>query len=203
MLSPLLVSPIASKNTLVVKTLTGHIEVIDGPMFSGKTTELIRRMVRYKLAGYRCVVLSNMIDTRKKEGIIKSHSGITLDAKECKHIFAISTELWLNYDVIGIDEGQFFNQELGTIARALAIHGKVVIIAGLNMDYNGKPFKVMSYLISTAERVDRLQAICMRCKRDASFTRRIGDSQEKIIIGGIESYEPVCRMCYAYYQLAK
>ncbi len=173
----------------------GHIEVVCGSMFSGKTEELIRRLRRAQIAKQKVVVFKPKIDNRFHKEKIVSHSNqeihsiVIKDAEEIlQHaVFA---------QVIGIDEAQFFDNNLIEIVQNLADCGKRVIIAGLDMDYKAVPFEPMPQLLAIAEDITKMHAICMRCGAPANYTYRMTSSKERVVVGAGEVYEARCRHCY-------
>ncbi|MBW6458606.1 MAG: thymidine kinase [FCB group bacterium] len=173
----------------------GHIEVICGSMFSGKTEELIRRLRRAQIAKQKVVVFKPRIDNRFHKEKIVSHS-----KQEIQSIVIEDAEEILQHavfaQVIGIDEAQFFNNNLIDIVQKLADCGKRVIIAGLDMDYRALPFEPMPYLLAIAEDITKTHAICMRCGGTANYTQRITASKERVVVGAGEAYEARCRHCY-------
>lgn len=177
----------------------GSIEVITGPMFSGKTEELIRRVARAEIAQISYMLFKPMFDTRYSETEIVSHENKRIGAKpvmDAKEILGFSVDA----DIVGIDEAQFFSPELVDTCIKLASGGVRVIVAGLDMDYLGKPFQPIPNLMGVADKVLKLKAICMECKDDASFTHRINVTNEKrLMLGEKDAYEPLCRSCYSKY----
>ncbi|MDZ7796598.1 MAG: thymidine kinase [Candidatus Marinimicrobia bacterium] len=173
----------------------GRIEVICGSMFSGKTEELIRRLRRAQIAKQKVVVFKPKIDNRFHKEKIVSHS-----KQEIQSIVIRDAEEILQHavfsQVIGIDEAQFFNNDLINIVQDLADCGKRVIIAGLDMDYRGIPFEPMPYLLTIAEDITKMHAICMRCGAAANYTQRISTSKERVVVGAGEIYEARCRHCF-------
>jgi thymidine kinase len=174
----------------------GWIEVIAGSMFSGKSEELIRRLNRARIARLKVQVFKPQIDIRYSEDEIASHSGL-------KHIsipVATAQELLKKVekevDVIGIDEGQFFDMELLDVANQLAQRGIRVIIAGLDQDYTGKPFEPMPQLLSIAEFITKTHAICVRCGSTANYSQRTFESEERVEVGASGKYEARCRKCF-------
>lgn len=173
----------------------GHIEVVCGSMFSGKTEELIRRLRRAQIAKQKVVVFKPKVDNRFHKEKIVSHSNqeihsiVIKDAEEILHhaVFA---------QVIGIDEAQFFDTNLIEIVQNLADCGKRVIIAGLDMDYKGIPFEPLPQLLAIAEDITKMHAICMRCGAQANYTYRMTSSKERVVVGAGEVYEARCRHCY-------
>uniref|UniRef100_F1KVS7 Thymidine kinase, cytosolic n=1 Tax=Ascaris suum TaxID=6253 RepID=F1KVS7_ASCSU len=173
----------------------GRIEVILGPMFSGKTTEMLRRYNRHALAGRECRVIKYRGDTRYDANKVVTHDQLMHDGVIATHIADIFDEL-LAYKVIAIDEGQFF-QDIAECCERLANMGKIVIVAALDGDYSRKEFasKVLD-LCPLAEKVCKLRAVCTECGSDASFSRRTTAHKNQEIIGGIETYRAMCRACY-------
>ncbi|KAI1693111.1 thymidine kinase domain-containing protein [Ditylenchus destructor] len=171
----------------------GFIQLITGPMFSGKTTELFRLTKRYSLAGKKVVIVKYARDIRFHPTMACTH-----DLNKMEAISAINLEdvylILQKYDIIGIDEGQFFN-DLVPLTQELANNGKIVIISALNGDYQQKPFQNIALLLSVAEKVDKLSAVCQKCGLSASFTYRKVKSELREIIGGEEIYQAVCRGC--------
>ena len=169
----------------------GQIQVIFGPMFSGKTTELLRRVKRYELARFKCIVVKYDKDIRY-EGV-STHDNQSHDALSTNILSDVRSNLLL-YEVIGIDEGQFF-VDIVDIAEEMAMLGKIVIIAGLDGDYRRKPFGSMINLVPLAESVVKLTAVCLKCYGEDSFSKRNCVNTQLEIIGGSEQYTPVCRDC--------
>jgi thymidine kinase len=174
----------------------GWIEVICGSMFSGKTEELIRRLRRAQFANQKTEIFKPLLDTRYDESAIVSHNANSIPSTPVEHasnILLYASEV----EVIGIDEAQFFDEELISVAQQLAARGSRVIIAGLDMDYLGKPFGPMPQLLSVAEYVTKVHAICMQCGDLASHSYRTTASDSKVLLGEKESYEPRCRHCFS------
>lgn len=178
----------------------GSIEVITGSMFSGKTDELIRRLVRARIARQKVQVFKPAIDVRYALEKVTSHGGAHFDAIPIASAHEILERLEADTTVVGIDEAQFFDEQIVTIAEALAERGLRVIVAGLDMDFRGEPFGPMPLLMAKAERVDKLQAICMVCGEPASRTQRLVNGQPAryddpvVIVGAAELYEARCRL---------
>ena len=173
----------------------GWIEVITGGMFSGKTEELIRRLKRARIANQKTGIFKPHVDVRYSAQDIVSHDSSTMEAlpvESSERILLLSS----NCDVVGIDEGQFFDRELPRICRELADKGIRVIVAGLDMDYKGEPFGPIPGLLSIAEYVTKVHAICIQCGDLASYSHRIVDNEKLILLGEKTSYEPLCRKCY-------
>jgi len=174
---------------------TGWIEVIAGSMFSGKTEELIRRLRRAKIAQQRTQIFKPKIDTRYSDTSVVSHDSTSIDSTPVSHASEILT-LINGYEVVGIDEAQFFGDELIDVANTLANQGVRVVIAGLDMDFAGKPFGPIPKLFSVAEYVTKVHAICMRCGALAQYSHRLTPSEDLVLLGEKDSYEPLCRTCY-------
>ena len=174
---------------------TGWIEVIVGCMFSGKTEELIRRIRRAQIARQKVAIFKPKIDTRYSNDHIVSHS----EAKLLSTVVESSDEILAraqDAQVVGIDEGQFFDQRIVDVAEELANKGKRVIIAGLDQDYRGKPFEPMPQLLAVAEYITKTLAICVVCGNPADRTQRITPGQERVLVGAKEAYEARCRNCF-------
>ncbi|MEN9525252.1 MAG: hypothetical protein RLZZ256_636 [Bacteroidota bacterium] len=173
----------------------GSIEVICGSMFSGKTEELIRRLKRVKIANQQAAIFKPALDTRYDKQQIVSHDTNAIDSKPVEHSRRI-LELAGTAEVIGIDEAQFFDAELPEVCEELAKKGIRVIIAGLDMDYLGKPFGQMPNLLAKADFVTKLHAICMQCGHIANYSYRKVVDDAQVLLGAKDSYEPRCRSCY-------
>jgi len=173
----------------------GWIEVIVGSMFSGKTEELIRRLRRAEIAKQRVEIFKPAIDTRYSTTEVVSHDE---NAIRSSAIDNSSTILLLsgNIDVIGIDEAQFFDENLVEVCNKLADMGIRVIVAGLDMDFRGAPFGPMPGLMACAEFVTKVHAVCMRCGQIAHFSHRLSEGEKLVMLGEKESYEPLCRECF-------
>ena len=173
----------------------GWIEVICGSMFSGKTEELIRRLKRAKIAKQKVEIFKPAIDIRYDEEKVVSHDQnyiMSTPVPSSSNILLLANDI----DVVGIDEAQFFDTELVNVCNQLAQSGIRVIIAGLDMDYLGKPFGPMPALLATAEYVTKVHAICMNCGDLAHVSHRTIESNKLVVIGEKESYEPLCRSCF-------
>ena len=158
----------------------GWIEVVCGSMFSGKTEELIRRLKRAKFAHQRVEIFKPRIDVRSTP--VESPQNILL--------------MTADVDVVGIDEAQFFDESIVDVCRRLANNGVRVIVAGLDMDYTGKPFGPMPALMATAEYVTKVHAICVRCGNLAHHSHRLTSDEKQVMLGAQDSYEPICRHCF-------
>lgn len=180
----------------VVTGNTGWIEVICGPMFSGKSEELIRRLRRAIIARKRVQVFKPAIDTRYAPDEIVSHGEQRLKAEVIAGAGEILSRLDWRTQVVGVDESNFFGMELVEVANQLADSGKQVIIAGLDTDYMGRPFHPMPELLSLAEAITKALAICVRCGNPAKHTQRLVESDELIVVGAAGMYEARCRRCF-------
>ncbi|WP_186753498.1 thymidine kinase [Echinicola salinicaeni] len=177
------------------KDKTGHIEVICGSMFSGKTEELIRRLNRALIAKQKVEIFKPAMDTRYHDTNVVSHNENEIRSTPVQ--FADDIMLLAgDCEVVGIDEAQFFDENLTHVANKLALAGKRVILAGLDMDFEGKPFEPMPQLLAMAEYVTKVHAICMKCGDLASYSFRLSDAKQKVVLGEKESYEARCRKCF-------
>lgn len=174
---------------------TGWIEVICGSMFSGKTEELIRRLNRAKIARQRIQIFKPALDKRYHDENIVSHNDNSIRSIPVKMALEIA-QLAENCEVVGLDEAQFFDEKIVEVCDTLANAGKRVIVAGLDMDYLGKPFGCMPQLMAIAEYVTKVHAICMVCGEVASHSYRISPSSERVLLGETEHYEARCRRCF-------
>jgi len=178
----------------------GMVEVICGSMFSGKTDELIRRLVRARIARQKVQVFKPAIDVRYAEARVTSHAGADFEAFPVDQAAEILQSVEKDVTVVGIDEAQFMDAGLVTAVQELADRGIRVLVAGLDMDFRGEPFGVMPVLMSRAERVDKLHAICMVCGDEASRTQRLVNGKPArydepvVIVGAAELYEARCRV---------
>ena len=174
---------------------TGWIEVICGPMFSGKTEELIRRLVRAQIAKQRVAIFKPITDKRFAEDYIVSHN-----QRKIKSIQVQETNKILDYqdkaDVFGIDEAQFFDSSIVAICRSLANSGKRVVVAGLEKDFLTKSFGSMPDLLVDAEYITKVNAICMQCGDPANYSHRISSEKKQVVVGETDKYEALCRKCY-------
>ena len=174
----------------------GWIEVICGSMFSGKTEELIRRLRRAQFAKQKVEIFKPEIDNRYHELKVVSHQGneiMSTPVTSSSNILLLANDV----DVIGIDEVQFFDQELPNVCNELAGRGIRVIAAGLDMDYTGKPFGPMPQLLASAEFVTKVHAICMNCGELAYVSHRKNNNENLVLLGQTDSYEPLCRNCFS------
>ena len=179
----------------------GWLEVVCGPMFSGKSEELIRRLRRAEIAGQRALIVKPRIDDRYDIGHVVSHAGAKMRAVAVGHPSEIPG-LADGYDAIGIDEIQFFPPAIVEVVELLVERGARVVAAGLDQDFRGLPFGAMPELLCRAELVDKLQAVCHRCGGPATMTQRLVDGEpaaadgETIVVGALDSYEARCRTCH-------
>jgi thymidine kinase len=175
---------------------TGWIEVIAGSMFSGKSEELIRRLRRAKIARLKVQVFKPEIDIRYSRDHIVSHSemrhesGAVRNAREILELLEPATE------VVGIDEAQFFDNDLVDVVNQLAGRGVRVIVAGLDQDYTGRPFEPMPQLLAVAEYITKTHAICVRCGQPANYSQRIVEVEGQVVVGASDAYEARCRRCF-------
>lgn len=181
----------------------GKLEVICGPMFAGKSEELIRRLIRADIAHQKILVVKPIIDTRGASETITSHNGTTYEARPIDTPQDLLTLVALDhYDVIAIDEVQFFSHDIIEVIRTLVAQGKRVIVAGLDLDYRAEPFGPIAAILALADTVTKLQAICTECGEDAYRSQRIINgkparySDPIIMIGAEESYQARCKKCY-------
>ena len=174
----------------------GWIEVIAGSMFSGKSEELIRRLRRAKIARQKVQVFKPKVDIRFSQDHIVSHSEMRHESSNVSSTEDLLARLDPDTEVVGIDEGQFFDNELVAVANTLAQRGVRVIIAGLDQDYTGKPWEPMPQLLAIAEYITKTHAICMKCGQPANYTQRTFESEERVAVGGEGMYEARCRRCF-------
>ena len=177
------------------KNRRGWIEVITGSMFSGKTEELIRRLKRAKIAKQKVEIFKPSVDTRYDEMKVVSHDENAISSTPVQSSNQIL--LYVNdADVIGVDEAQFFDNQLADVCNQLANTGIRVIVAGLDMDYLGKPFGPIPSLMATAEYVTKVHAVCIECGNLAQHSHRIIADDHLVVLGEKDSYEPLCRVCF-------
>ena len=180
----------------------GHIEIICGSMFSGKTEEMIRRVRRVQIARQKVQVFKPSMDTRYAAQRITSHNGVKVKAVNVESADDILSQTQPNADVIAIDEAQFFGPEITSVCQTLAEHGVRVIVAGLDMDFRGEPFGPMPLLMAQAEKIHKLRAVCVVCGRQASHSQRLINDEPAayddpvILVGAKEVYEARCRHCH-------
>ena len=183
------------ENTLNFDKQTGWIEVVCGSMFSGKTEELIRRIRRAKYANLDVIIFKPTVDKRDKKHTVVSHDDTTIDCKTIKRASEIY-KIVKDFKVVGIDEAQFFDDEIVAVCNSLANHGVRVIVAGLDMDYKGVPFKNMANLMATAEYVTKVHAICPKTGGLAQYSYRKTKSKKRILLGKGDEYMPLSRAAY-------
>jgi thymidine kinase len=173
----------------------GSVEVIAGSMFSGKTEELIRRLRRAMFAGLKVEIFKPAIDTRYSENQVVSHDEKSILSTPVENASSILL-LAHGIEVVGIDEAQFFDDSLVEVCTMLADAGTRVIVAGLDMDFSGKPFGPMPALMAVAEYVSKVHAICVRCGNLANYSHRKTNEEKVVVLGEKDIYEPLCRSCY-------
>ncbi len=179
---------------------SGRIEVITGGMFSGKSEELVRRMRRALIARQRVQVFKPSADDRDPAGVLVTRDNREVPAASVTSSAEIRDLLRDDVEVVGIDEAQFFDRELAELVTELADRGVRVIVAGLDQDYRRQPFGPMPAILSLAEYVDKVHAVCVRCGGPAHYSQRIAGGREQIQVGDTESYEARCRTCYEEYE---
>lgn len=182
--------------TPFVRGHIGWVEVICGPMFSGKSEELIRRLRRAEIGRQRVQVFKPVIDDRYTPDEIVSHSEMRIQALRVHTARTILESVDPRTQVVGVDEAQFFDDEIVEVVEGLANMGKRVIVAGLDQDYLGRPFDPMPQLLAMAEEITKTLAICVQCGNPANRTQRLVDSEERIVVGGARAYEARCRQCH-------
>ncbi|WP_256377389.1 thymidine kinase [Oerskovia sp. KBS0722] len=186
----------------------GRVEVISGPMFAGKTEELLRRVRRAQIAGRRVEVVHHALDDRRGEGIVSSHSGLDIPSRAATSATEILGLVDPAVELVAVDEAQFFGPDLLDVVQHAADAGLVVIVAGLDVTFDGRPFEPIPALGALAERADRLTAVCTVCGEDAPFHERVvvgrgGDGRGDALtagaehVGGVESYQARCRVHFS------
>lgn len=181
---------------VVRKAPHGWIEVITGSMFSGKSEELIRRLRRAQIARQRVQIFKPIIDNRYSEAHIVSHSDMRLASENVRNSDELLARVAVDAEVVGIDEGQFFDAHLPAACNQLASSGKRVIVAGLDQDYLGRPFEPMPQLLAIAEYITKTLAICVVCGGPANHTQRLVASGDRVLVGASGMYEARCRHCF-------
>ena len=180
------------------ETGEGKIELILGPMFSGKSTRLIELIRKYVYKAKKTIMVKYFADQRYSEkSEVVTHDLIKYDSINCK-LLRNSFDTLKQYDVIGIDEGQFF-ADLVEVCEELALMGKIILIAALNGDFRMEPFPVIQRIISKSDKIKLLKAYCFNCHKDAKFSLRIVQSNETVLIGAGEAYKPACRECHVFF----
>ena len=183
------------ENTNRQHNRSGWVEVICGSMFSGKTEELIRRLNRAKIAKQRVEIFKPAVDVRYDEENVVSHDATSIKStpvQTASQIILLANDV----DVVGIDEAQFFDNELASVCNLLANDGIRVLVAGLDMDYLGNPFGPIPSLMATAEYVTKVHAICMECGSLAQYSHRLVEDDNLVLLGETDNYVPLCRRCY-------
>lgn len=183
------------ENSVRITGRRGSIEVITGSMFSGKTEELIRRLRRAQFAGLKVEIFKPSLDKRYSETRVVSHDDKSIVSTPVDNASAILLFAG-GVDVVGIDEAQFFDNSVIEVCNTLADNGVRVVVAGLDMDFMGKPFGPMPALLSIAEYVTKVHAICMRCGNLAQYSYRKSGDEQVVLLGEKNLYEPLCRECY-------
>lgn len=174
----------------------GWVEVICGPMFSGKSEELIRRMTRYQIARIPVQTFKPSLDDRFATHEVVSHSALSVAAEPVADSDSLLKAVKDRTEVVGIDEGQFFDNGLVEVVERLAAAGKRVIVAGLDQDFLGRPFEPIPSLMLRAEYITKALAVCHRCGGAGMFTQRVIESEELVVLGAQDAYEARCRRCY-------
>ena len=174
----------------------GWIEVITGSMFSGKSEELIRRLRRAQIARRKVQIFKPTVDDRFGDDHITSHSEMRIPSENLSSSRDLLARVDPDTEVVGIDEGQFFDADLPAVCSTLADQGKRVIVAGLDQDYLGKPFEPMPQLLAIAEYITKTLAICMVCGNPANHTQRLVPSGDRVLLGAQGTYEARCRTCF-------
>ena len=177
------------------KNQHGWIEIVCGSMFSGKTEELIRRLKRAEFANQKILLVKPTIDDRYHDNNVVSHQGTSFNAIAVKDAASI-LDIWKKEPVVAIDEAQFFDQGIVETCNFLSKKGVRVIVAGLDMDFQGTPFGPMPDLLSIAEYITKVHAICVSCGNLAQFSHRTVEQKEQVLVGAVEEYKPLCRSCY-------
>jgi thymidine kinase len=183
-------------NPISRPSTTGWVEVITGSMFSGKSEELIRRIRRAQIARQKVQIFKPRVDDRYAADQIVSHSDMKLPSQVVASAREILERTETGTEVVGIDEGQFFDPSLVQVVNALADRGIRVIVAGLDQDYMGRPFEPMPQILAIAEYVDKTLAICMRCGAPANRSQRLVEATDRVVVGGSHEYEARCRRCF-------
>ena len=183
------------ENSIRVTGKKGSIEVITGSMFSGKTEELIRRLRRAQFAGLKVEIFKPSLDKRYSETRVVSHDDKSIISTPVDNASAILL-LAGDVDVVGMDDAQFFDESIIEVCNELADNGVRIVIAGLDMDFMGKPFGPIPALLAVAEYVTKVHAICMRCGNLAQYSFRKSEDSQVVLLGEKNLYEPLCRNCY-------
>ncbi len=179
-----------------ISKTVGSIEIVCGPMFSGKSEELIRRVNRVLISKQKVQVFKPALDTRSKKEEISTHEGRLFKAIPILNSSQLLDKIDSNITTIAIDEVQFFDDEVVPIVEDLANRGHRLILAGLDQDYLGEPFTVMSHLLARAEFITKLQAVCMQCGASGTRTQRLVNTSDRVLVGASDLYEARCRKCH-------
>ena len=174
----------------------GQIEVIAGGMFSGKSEELVRRLRRAVIARQRVQAFKPALDTRDEEDVLMTRDRRGVDARSVPDSAALRVALAADVQVVGVDEVQFFDAGIVGLAMELADRGVRVVLAGLDQDFERRPFGPMPALLAVAEQVDKMHAVCVVCGEPAHYSQRIAGGREQVLVGDVEAYEARCRRCY-------
>ena len=185
-----------SEHPGLTRRSAGWIEVIAGSMFSGKSEELIRRLRRARIARQKVQVFKPEIDKRFSNDHIVSHSEMKHESDNVRTAADVRAKIKPDTEVVGIDEAQFFDNDLVAVANELAELGMRVIVAGLDQDYTGKPWEPMPQLLAIAEYITKTHAICVKCGQPANYSQRIFESEERVAVGATGMYEARCRQCF-------
>jgi thymidine kinase len=183
------------ENSVRLEGKRGSIELITGSMFSGKTEELIRRLRRAQFAGLKVEIFKPSLDKRYSETRVVSHDEKSINSTPVDNASSILL-LANDVKVVGIDEAQFFDESIVDVCNKLADNGVRIVVAGLDMDFMGKPFGPMPALLAIAEYVTKVHAICMRCGNLAQYSFRKSSDEQQVLLGEKDLYEPLCRSCY-------
>jgi thymidine kinase len=183
------------ENSIRTEPKRGSIELITGSMFSGKTEELIRRLRRAQFAGLKVEIFKPSLDKRYSETRVVSHDETSISSTPVENASSILL-LAAECDVVGIDEAQFFDNSIADVCNSLADTGLRIVVAGLDMDFMGRPFGPMPALLAIAEYVTKVHAICTRCGNLAQYSFRKSEEEKQVLLGEKDIYEPLCRRCY-------
>jgi thymidine kinase len=183
------------ENSVGSEPKRGSIEVITGSMFSGKTEELIRRLRRAQFAGLRVQIFKPALDNRYSETMVVSHDETSISSTPVENASSILL-LATDCDVVGIDEAQFFDNSIVEVCNSIADTGIRIVVAGLDMDFMGRPFGPMPALLAIAEYVTKVHAICTRCGNLAHYSYRKSHDAQQVLLGEKDIYEPLCRRCF-------
>jgi len=189
-------NPSSPTHQLTNSPTRGWIEVVTGSMFSGKSEELIRRLRRAQIARQKVQIFKPLIDNRYSSDHIVSHSEMRISSENVKTSDELIAHVRADTEVVGIDEGQFFDANLPAACNTLADRGKRVIVAGLDQDYLGRPFEPMPQLLAIAEYITKTLAICVVCGAPANHTQRLVHSSDRVLVGASGLYEARCRQCF-------